>query len=459
MVSGKCGALVPLFMSDGRVVCGAVENLRIWRSVFAMDAKTILTTASVMVLANGAILAIIGRELPVSLRSSASYWCFGTLLVALGCVVFAFGGPLPRPVVLAFANAGFAFGLTAYYVSIRQFLGLKVAPWHFAPAVVTTGAVIWFSTVDPNFHVRMAVVTVAWICMMLMCLRDLLDKSRGHASLARSILAAMFIGIVLYSAARGVFYLSRNLPEDFAVEAGGNWLNVFSALFLTMLPVMGTTAFLLMCSDRLRRGLERAASTDYLTGLPNRRSLAENAIDAFHEARAKGGDFAVAVFDVDKFKVINDSHGHDVGDRALVHVANRLRGELRPTDMIARTGGEEFVVLFRDLAKADVLSIAERMRMAIGNSDFSVNGRRIELTISAGLAFAEAEDAVYDDVLRRADNALYRAKANGRDRLETASVHAPDGRIVVAPPAMSSEGWPSPSAGPQIGSASAQISR
>src|SRR5690606_31048589 len=135
------------------------------------------------------------------------------------------------------------------------------------------------------------------------------------------------------------------------------------------------------------------------------------------------------------------------------------RGELRPTDMIARTGGEEFVVLFRDLAKADVLSIAERMRMAIGNSDFSVNGRRIELTISAGLAFAEAEDAVYDDVLRRADNALYRAKANGRDRLETASVHAPDGRIVVAPPAMSSEGWPSPSAGPQIGSASAQISR
>lgn len=431
-----------------------------------MDAQTIFTTASVMVLANGAILTAMGRELPASLRPAAIHWCLGTLLIAFGCIMFAFGGPLPRPLMLTAANAAFVFGLTVYVVAIRLFLRLEVRAWLFLPALVTSGAVFWFSAVMPDFSARMAIVSVTWVGLMLMCVKDLLDPARGNPSLARSILGTMFAVVGLYSVARCGFYLVAAPPEDFAVEAGGNWLNVLSALLMTMLPVMGTTAFLLMCSDRLRRGLERAAATDYLTGLPNRRSLAQAGADAFLAARADGADFAVAVFDVDKFKAINDGYGHDVGDRALIHVANRLSGQLRPTDMIARTGGEEFVVLLRALTQGEALAIAERMRAAVEQSDFSIDGHRIGVTISAGLAVSHAADGDYDDVLRRADEALYRAKENGRNRVEIASSRVrqereaalqpethgmpPEGEpaggrmVICDPPAISGENWSSP---------------
>jgi len=414
-----------------------------------------------MVLANGAILTAMVRELPASLRPAASHWCLGTLLIALGCFVFAFGEPLPRPLMLSAANAAFALGLTVYCVAIRLFLRLEIRGWLFLPALAASIAVLWFSTVTPSFPVRMAVVSVAWVGLMLICVRDLLGTSRNPASPARAILGALFAAVGLYAAARCVFYLFADLPEGFAVEAGGHWLNVLSALLMTLLPVVGTTAFLLMCSDRLRRGLERAAATDYLTGLPNRRSLAQAGAQAFHDARADGGDFAIAVFDVDKFKTINDGYGHDAGDRALIHIANRLSAQLRPTDMIARTGGEEFVVLFRALTQDDAFALAERMRAAVERSDFAVDGHRIQLTISAGLAVSNAGDTDYDGVLRRADDALYRAKESGRNRVEVAPQgDTPDGRMVVsAPPAISGEDWSPVAAGPQAGPVYGQISR
>ena len=431
-----------------------------------MDAQTIFTTASVMVLANGAILTAMGRELPASLRAAAIHWCLGTLLIAFGCIVFAFGGPMPRPLMLSAANAAFAFGLTVYWIAIRLFLRLEIKARFFLPAVVASGAVVWFSAVMPSFSVRMLVVSVVWAGLMLMCVRDLVDPSRGNSSLARSILGAMFAVVGLYSVARCGFYLFAAPPEDFAVEAGGHWLNVLSALLMTLLPVVGTTAFLLMCSDRLRRGLERAAATDYLTGLPNRRSLAKTGAGAFLDARASGVEFAVAVFDVDKFKAINDGYGHDAGDRALIHVANRLSGQLRPTDIIARTGGEEFVVLLRKLVPGDALAMAERMRAAVERSDFSVDGREVRLTISAGLAVSNAGDADYDSVLRRADDALYRAKENGRNRVEIArddaspSGEAAGGRLTINdPPAISGEDWSLPDEGPQARPLDGQISR
>ena len=402
-----------------------------------MDAQSIFTTASIMVLANGAILAAVCRELPAALRPAAIHWCLGTLLVALGCTVFAFGTPLPRALMLALANGAFAFGLTAYHVAIRQFLRLEVKLLHFLPAAIATVAVLWFSSIMPNFQIRMALVSVVWTGLMAMCVYDLRDTTRGNRSLARTILTALFALVGLYSVARGVLYLASDIPSDFAVETGGNALNVFSALLMSLLPVVGTTTFLLMCSDRLRRGLERAATTDHLTGLPNRRGFAGVGAEAFLAARARQGAFALAVFDLDKFKRINDTYGHDAGDRALMHVAGRLRAVLRPTDTIARTGGEEFVVLFRDLAPGDVADTAERMRAAVEEGTFVIDASPVPLTTSAGIAFHHADDTSLDDVLRRADRALYLAKAAGRNRLEIAPADGAESRWVTSAPPLS----------------------
>ncbi len=415
-----------------------------------MDAKTIFTTASVMVLANGALLALIYRELPAQLRAAARYWCLGTLLVAGGCVLFAFGDVLPRAIMLGLANGALAFGLTAYYGAIREFHGLRTRVAQYLPAAFATACVFWFTAITPDFKVRMAVVSVVWLWLMVMCIRILMDKARGHASLARTILTGMFVAIMLYAAVRGVLYLTADLPRDFAIESGNNWLNIVSALLMTLLPVLGTTAFLLMCSDLLRRGVEQAAATDYLTGLPNRRSLAQSGAITFVETASRGGCFSIAIFDIDEFKKINDTYGHDVGDRALVHVANLLRTEVRAADMIARTGGEEFVVLFRAQGEAEALAATERMRAIIEASRFDLGPGALSFTISAGLAVHHAEDRSYEDILSRADKALYRAKAAGRNRVEVApgegeghrrpaqdaEVVVPERRIISDPPAI-----------------------
>ena len=132
-----------------------------------MDAKTVFTSVSLTMLANGVVLAVISRDLPAMLRPAATYWQIGTLLIAIGCTVFAFGAPLPRPVMLIAANCLFVFGLTAYYWSLQKFHGLRPAAVHFVPAVVVTVTIFWFSVIHPHFMIKLAVVTVMWVWLML----------------------------------------------------------------------------------------------------------------------------------------------------------------------------------------------------------------------------------------------------------------------------------------------------
>jgi diguanylate cyclase (GGDEF)-like protein len=158
-----------------------------------------------------------------------------------------------------------------------------------------------------------------------------------------------------------------------------------------------------------RQEAERLSRTDPLTGLPNRR--------AFYDAAAqlKGGTIALAIADIDRFKRINDRHGHAVGDAALVAVSNIMRDELSDLGVVARLGGEEFGLLS---AEADAKKIRERLeafRQRVSGAPIAVRGETIAVTVSAG--FAVQADAAMDALYSAADRALYMAKAAGRDRV------------------------------------------
>lgn len=158
---------------------------------------------------------------------------------------------------------------------------------------------------------------------------------------------------------------------------------------------------------------ERSSLTDALTGVANRRA-AQRALDAAYARRARGGgDFSVALFDIDHFKRINDRYGHPVGDRVISAVAGALAAEARGTDLVARWGGEEFIAIL-PVASTGAIAFCERVRQTIRLLDW----RELErVTVSAGVAHsASAEDV--DVLLRKADEKLYQAKANGRDRTE-----------------------------------------
>ncbi|WP_420859109.1 diguanylate cyclase [Marivivens marinus] len=170
--------------------------------------------------------------------------------------------------------------------------------------------------------------------------------------------------------------------------------------------------------DTVRNGLQ-AAVTDPLTGLYNRRYALPHIDRMADRARETGQDIAVMVLDIDHFKRINDTHGHAVGDAVLVGVAERLRSNLRAVDLVARIGGEEFLVAMPDCDEATARIAAERLRRAVEAEPFQLSsGATINVTLSAGVAVAHGMSADLPDMTRvvnAADHALFAAKSAGRN--------------------------------------------
>lgn len=163
--------------------------------------------------------------------------------------------------------------------------------------------------------------------------------------------------------------------------------------------------------DRLLRRLERMAFTDTLTGVPNRRAWQENMIRLCGEARATGAPLTVAIADLDHFKRYNDTYGHAAGDDLLQRAAGAFGGELREDDFLARWGGEEFVIALPGAGAAEAVAVLERLRTAMPDGQ----------TCSIGCATWNTTESV-EQLLQRADDALYVAKNDGRNRIRTSEV-------------------------------------
>jgi diguanylate cyclase (GGDEF)-like protein len=164
---------------------------------------------------------------------------------------------------------------------------------------------------------------------------------------------------------------------------------------------------------------ERRAATDVLTGLPNRRHADETLERLLASARRKGRSVAVMLFDLDRFKAINDRFGHAVGDDALRATADGTRELLRASDYLARFGGEEFIVLLSETGNTEARTVAEALRSRIAELDVAgLDGR---MTASFGVAVYPDHGVGADELINAADVALYRAKETGRDRVETSA--------------------------------------
>jgi two-component system cell cycle response regulator len=174
-------------------------------------------------------------------------------------------------------------------------------------------------------------------------------------------------------------------------------------------------------ADALRENVRASielAMLDGLTGLFNRRHFDLNLPKLIESCLSRRRPLSLLVFDIDHFKRINDTHGHDVGDQVLRLLAQRLRGALRQSDLICRLGGEEFAVIMPDTDLDRAASVGNRVRLAIAEYPFAVGQGRgpIDVTISAGVAGA-VEGLSPEMLYRRADAGLYRSKQAGRNRV------------------------------------------
>ena len=168
----------------------------------------------------------------------------------------------------------------------------------------------------------------------------------------------------------------------------------------------------------LAQKLYQGATRDFLTGLLNRATFFRHLEQEFALWERHGGEFGLLVLDADYFKQVNDSHGHGAGDQLLKELANTLREQCRLEDVVARYGGEEFVVLMPDVDEIEMRSKANSIRAAIASSPLLTNGGPIPRTISVGGAHAAPGDSIAAmDLLQQADEAMYRAKHQGRNRV------------------------------------------
>ena len=166
----------------------------------------------------------------------------------------------------------------------------------------------------------------------------------------------------------------------------------------------------------VQQRIERFAFTDTLTGLPNRRAFVDALDRAIATRRASGRPVALLFVDLDHFKTVNDHLGHDAGDALLVAVAEGLLASVRASDVVARIGGDEFAVIITDAGGAEMGRIADRLRETMRFPRELPDGSLVTVTASIGLAWAAGEEST-DELLRRADEAMYEAKHLGRDRL------------------------------------------
>ena len=172
-------------------------------------------------------------------------------------------------------------------------------------------------------------------------------------------------------------------------------------------------------SERQQAELTRLATTDPLTGIANRRSFFTHAQREVERARRYGPPLGVFVLDLDYFKRVNDTHGHGVGDVVLQAVARHAVSQLRVTDIIARTGGEEFGALLPETPAEEARLAAERLRRAIAALGIETPAGRLSITASIGVSSLQADEDRIDAAMGRADAALYRAKQSGRNRVES----------------------------------------
>ncbi|MBB3223111.1 GGDEF domain-containing protein [Pseudoduganella umbonata] len=380
-----------------------------------LDPFSVVLMAALMCAVMSAVLFGARRGFPAELRG-LSHWGAALAVQVLSAFCFAFRGTLPDALVLPVANVLFVFGNGLCMTGLQRFYG-------HAPGWRTLGGacgfalagMLYYLLVDPDYAAR-----VAWMSMPItlinVTLLFLLVRN-GRRKLATLFFGSMIVVNTVLVAVRGVAALTHG---EALVDV--NQPGLFQSFYLAVTalqPPLLAVGFLMVAYERLRLLLERRSASDPLTGVLNRRGFGEayaREVARMARMRQQSRTLALLSVDLDYFKKINDRFGHAEGDRVLVSVAQMIGSALRESDALARFGGEEFIVLLPDTDGKRAIAVAQRVQRLLREA---CAGELPSCTASIGVAVQTDPDESLDALLCRADEALYRAKENGRDRIET----------------------------------------
>lgn len=330
--------------------------------------------------------------------------------------------PFSAGIGVALANAMVLAGHAYVLVGVQRYLGMRV--WT-GPLLLLVGLLFVLGVaVDPlreTLHARillfgtLILVLTTWTGVLLWRSR------RSGMRTFHRITAAVLLGFSCVL----VFQLaSQFLPPGAAELIAPEVSQGLSFLAAMVFGFLLTMAFAVMMFREKQVELTGLAEKDPLTGMNNRLSLDEIADKYMQRAERHGVELSILLFDLDHFKRVNDEFGHQVGDRVLSEIAERIGRVMRGDDVAFRFGGEEFLALLPGAALEQAERIAERLRHAIAEEPIEVGDHRLELTASFGVIQYMPGRESWDDCVKRVDQALYRAKRGGRNRISQ-SIRAP----------------------------------
>lgn len=287
--------------------------------------------------------------------------------------------------------------------------------WPYAAVVYML--VVWTTVVSP--HVGLMTATVpATAAIALFLSSAIVWKHRDHPRPAECAAAIALAALGIAQLLAAGITIQQGVTADAAVQS------LFQHINYLVLPAgytgMAMFVIFMMASD-LSEEMKEIAIRDQLTGLLNRRGFGEQAAIAYATARRTRTSVSVIMSDIDRFKIINDELGHAAGDLALCHFARVLQLGRRQNDVLARIGGEEFALVLPGTELPDALNIADDLCSKLADNELDLDGNRVAMTASFGVAAISDKDTCLTDVVVRADRALYRSKRAGRNQVDLES--------------------------------------
>jgi len=384
---------------------------------------TTLFAVTVVSMGLGGLLLLFGW-LQSRDTTALAWWGAGFLLFAPATALFGARGIVADVWSVQAANAVMLLGYALMWTGARVFEGRRpLLP------LIGAGAVVWVAACQIDAFMQSVPARVALASLLVgayTCafIYELWRRRRDGLLSRWPVMAIAAVHVAIFPV-RAPYLMTLPFPlTSPSVGTQSSSLLIFAPLLYAF-----ALAFLLMAltKERAEQRQRYAAAIDPLTGIPNRRGFSERAERQLGRSRRDGRPLTLLLFDLDRFKTINDRFGHRTGDAVLTLFTQSAAQSLRPLDLLGRIGGEEFVALLPDVSPEAAAAVADRIRKNFEAAASDVSGLPVAATVSVGISSTAQAGHDFDVLYAIADAALYRAKQKGRNRIE-------EGPLVVTGP-------------------------
>ena len=382
-----------------------------------LDLRTMGFVSALLPFMLGLIMTIYWRERKT--YGGFESWVLADFAFGVGNLLIALRGLIPDLLSIILGNVIAVYGEILIYEGIQRFYGRAMfSRLNYLMLVSYILLQTYFTYLDPNINARTVLVSLAFAILILRSGLRLVDCPLGQMKRTSRHAGSIFFLTAIFPVIRMIYVLRRTEPIDLLSDPLSSWLSlvvVTSIMLWTFYFFLLNSARLELDLESARAELEQIASTDALTGLYNRRHFFEHAEVEFERARRAECNMSFLLVDADNFKSINDNYGHDAGDTVIKALSAIFQHEVRAFDLVARFGGDEFVIMLVDVDEDQAFSIADRIRGVVESTPILFGSQILNVRLSIGIASFDVLDPDLAVILKRADTALYNAKRQGRN--------------------------------------------